>query len=86
MDRYTQGEERARRLEETIQEVLRRVEGLGADALYREPRPGEWSAMQVLAHMAEAIPFWARQAQVVASRSENDQPVGRTHEIGRAHV
>jgi uncharacterized damage-inducible protein DinB len=74
------GEERARRLEATVEALRRRVEGLGAEVLYREPAEGEWSAMATLAHVAEVLPYWARQAREVAARDRNGQPFGRTHE------
>jgi uncharacterized damage-inducible protein DinB len=74
------GEERARRLETAVEGLRRRVECLGAEVLYREPAEGEWSAMAALAHVAEILPYWSRQAREVAARDRDNQPFGRTHE------
>ncbi len=74
------GEARARRVEELARALLQRVEGLDAEALYWAPSEDEWTVMRVLAHTAELLPYWARQAREVASRSQDNQPFGRTHE------
>ena len=72
------GEERAARLEAAVQGLLRRIDGVSGDALYQEPGEGEWSVMKVLAHVAEVLPYWARQAREVAAREQDDRPFGRT--------
>lgn len=74
------GSARAARLEQAVQRLLGEVGGLAHEALYREPGSGEWSVTKVLAHLAELLPYWARQAEAVAARDQNDQPFGRTHE------
>ena len=74
------GEVRAQQLEAAVQGILQQIEGLGQATLYQEPDEGEWSVMKILAHVAELIPYWTRQAQDVATRAENNQPFGRTHE------
>jgi uncharacterized damage-inducible protein DinB len=76
----TEGEERARQLEATIQPLLARAEQLKGDLLYRAPTERDWSVMQILAHVAEILPYWAHQARDVAARTENNLPFGRTAE------
>jgi uncharacterized damage-inducible protein DinB len=73
-------EQRTRRLQAAVEGVLGRVERLGEDQLYRRPADGEWTVMENLAHLAELMPYWSRQAREVAARAENNQPFGRTHE------
>ena len=80
MSEQAPGEERARRLEAAVEPVIRRVEALDEEWLYREPGPDDWSVMEVLAHLAELLPYWARQARDVATRERGDEPFGRTHE------
>ena len=79
MQEHHAGEERARRLESAAEGLLQRLEGLEGDAVYQEPGEGEWSVMKALAHVAEILPYWSRQAQAVAE-GEGGQPFGRTHE------
>src|SRR3712207_6766717 len=74
------GEPRARRLEEGVREILRRVEGVDQAALYQAPGQDDWSAMKILAHLAEMLPYWARQASEVAARERDNEPYGRTHD------
>lgn len=73
-------EERVRRLEAAVEGLARRVEGLPEEQLYRAPAEDEWTVMETLAHVAEVLPYWSRQAREVAARSENNRPFGRTHE------
>ncbi len=71
------GAERADQLAVALQPILVQAEHLRGDLVYREPAPGEWSAMQILAHVAEFVPYWASQAEAVARRAADDQPFGR---------
>jgi hypothetical protein len=73
-------EERVRRLTAAVEGLARRVEGLREDQLYRAPAEREWTVMEGLAHVAEVLPYWSRQAREVAARPENNLPFGRTHE------
>ena len=73
-------EERVGRLNECVRALTTTAEGLDQRALYLAPGPDDWSVMKVLAHVAELLPYWAHQAQEVASRTEQDQPFGRTHD------
>jgi hypothetical protein len=73
------GESRARRLEAAAQPLLVRAEGLNEDQLYRSSSGDEWTPMQILAHVAEMLPYWSQQAREVAARQRDDQPFGRTH-------
>jgi hypothetical protein len=41
-------------LRATLEEVPRLVAGASADALNRSPAPGEWSAREVLNHLADS--------------------------------
>jgi len=40
------------------------------DLLYRAPAPGEWSAAEVLAHIAEMEPFWMRKCLAMRERPD----------------
>jgi hypothetical protein len=73
------GEARARRLEAAAAPLLLRAEQLDEARLYRAPADGEWTPMQILAHVAEMLPYWSQQAREVASRPRDDEPFGRTH-------
>jgi uncharacterized damage-inducible protein DinB len=80
MSQQAEVAERTGKLETAVRALLQRVEGLDADRLYREPAPGEWSVMMGLAHVAEVLPYWSRQAREVAGRPRDNEPFGRTHE------
>lgn len=43
-------------------------------------RGAEWSATEILAHVAEFMPYWAEQAAQVAARGRDGEPFGRTHD------
>lgn len=74
------GTERARRLETAVHEILSRADGISEQLVYRDPAPDDWSAMKVLAHVAEFLTYWARQATEVAARTGLVAPFGRTHD------
>jgi len=60
-------EELVTRVEGTVEELLGEMERLPADVLYREPTQGEWPVMSTLAHLAELMPFWAREGAALAA-------------------
>jgi uncharacterized damage-inducible protein DinB len=68
-------------VERTVEQLLKEIEQLPKDVLYREPAPGEWPVMSTLAHLAELLPFWAHEAADIARSPGN--PVGRTHDDPR---
>jgi len=69
-------EERVGRLERGVAALVRRLDGVPADALYRSPEPGEWPVMSNLAHVVEMLPYWAHQAEHIAQHP--GAPFGRT--------
>jgi hypothetical protein len=71
-------EERVRRLQAAVDGLTRRVQMEAEPLLYEAASPDDWTAMRVLAHVAEILPYWSRQAADVAARNENNQPFGRT--------
>jgi len=71
-------QERIERLERSVNQLILEIERLPADVLYRPPSEGEWPVMSTLAHLAELLPYWARQATGIAARP--GEPFGRTHD------
>lgn len=70
-------EELIQRVQAGVDAIIASLEGMAPEALYREPAPGEWSAMQTFAHVAEFVPFWARRAVDMAAGRRDDQLIGR---------
>ncbi len=52
---------------------------MAESTLHAAPDAQTWSAIKILAHAAEFVPYWARQARDVASTSATGA-FGRTHE------
>src|SRR5436853_2478660 len=71
-------EQHIARVEHTVQQLLVEIEQLPDDVLYREPKPGQWPVMSTLAHLAELLPYWAKEAADLAASP--GKRVGRTHE------
>ena len=71
-------EDNIAQLQQTVGDLLQEIERLPRDVLYREPAAGEWPVMSTLAHVAELLPYWAHQAELVAR--EPSAPFGRTPE------
>ena len=58
------------------QEVLAQLEATPPEALYTRPREGEWSVMEVVAHVVEFQPTWAAKLRQIVE--EEEPTVGRT--------
>ncbi|WP_083711645.1 DinB family protein [Domibacillus epiphyticus] len=43
---------------ESIDRIIETVRGLSEETIRWKPAEGEWSIMQILAHVAEALPYW----------------------------
>lgn len=66
------------RIETLVNELLLQVRIGSLGALRQAPAEGEWSAIQILAHAAEFVPFWARQARWLSQREQENIPFGRS--------
>jgi uncharacterized damage-inducible protein DinB len=71
-------EEQIRHVQSSVSKLLEQIEDLPADVLYREPSAGEWPVMSTLAHVAELLPYWAHQAERIASSPGTT--FGRSHD------
>ena len=45
-------------IQETINLIMDITEGLSEDMIRYKPSENEWSIIQILSHLAEAIPYW----------------------------
>lgn len=75
----TLAEPRLKRIDAQVRRILARVEHTSAADLHRDPADG-WSPMRILAHAAELIAYWGRQAEELARRERDGEPFGRTAE------
>lgn len=62
---------------ESIDRIIETVKGLPEETVRWNPTEDEWSIMQIMAHIAEALPYWVREiGQLVQSPG---QEWGRNH-------
>ncbi|MDQ6857788.1 MAG: DinB family protein [Chloroflexota bacterium] len=69
----------AERLRAAAAPLLERARQVPPDRLYAAPDAETWSVMKILAHVAEFVPYWAREALKVATAADG-AAFGRTHE------
>ena len=73
------GEIQARRLERVYEEVARLLRDPGvASRLRTAPGKDAWSAMQILGHMTEMIPYWLSHCRVLIAATGSPPRFGRT--------
>ncbi len=70
--------ERSQRVEALVDGILAHVRAVPPEALQRRTQEGEWTAMELLAHVAEILPYWARQARDVSERAGDGELFGRS--------
>src|SRR5262245_38556627 len=74
------GELQARRLEHVAEQLTKIIhQPEVAQRLRTAPGENEWSAMQILGHIAEMIPYWLHDCQVIIAAAE-PPAFGRTLE------
>ncbi|KAA0759586.1 DinB family protein [Bacillus sp. SH5-2] len=45
-------------IQQSLNQVIQKVEGFSDDSLRWNPTEAEWSVMQILCHLVEAVPYW----------------------------
>ncbi|MGH2583534.1 MAG: DinB family protein [Dehalococcoidia bacterium] len=65
----------AERLEAAVDELAAQLTALPEASFTHRATPEEWTAAEVVGHMAEMMPYWARAAAAVAAAP--GQPFGR---------
>ena len=75
------GERAAGEIERLSRELLVCLSPAEADRRYAAPAADSWSAIEILAHVVEFVPYWADQAAAVSARTDgSERPFGRTHD------
>ena len=69
-ERYTE------RIEAQVDELARVIAAATDEHWFRRPGPEEWTAAEVCGHVAEMLPYWAEQAELVAANG-GGVPFGR---------
>jgi hypothetical protein len=73
------GESQARRLEDALKEIEAVLSRPDVQQRLRQaPGENEWSAMEILGHCVEMVPFWLKQCQGLIDASGDPPPFGRT--------
>ena len=70
--------DRIRKIDDLIHGLLTQVRIGSLGTLRESPAQGEWNAIQILAHVAEFVPFWAKQARLLAERDDGGAAFGRS--------
>ena len=60
---------------ESIEKILDIVKDLPEETIRWKPSEDEWSIMQIITHIAEAIPYWVKEIKNISLHP--DQPWGR---------
>ncbi|KEF40206.1 DinB superfamily [Schinkia azotoformans MEV2011] len=45
-------------VEKSLDQIIETVEGLSEEIIRKHPVPEEWSIMQIICHVEEALPYW----------------------------
>ncbi|KXY32507.1 hypothetical protein AT269_09725 [Bacillus cereus] len=56
---------------ESIDKIKTIVKPLPEEIIYWKPSVDEWSVMQIITHVAEAIPYWAKEINNIKLNHEN---------------
>ncbi|MED0989888.1 DinB family protein [Bacillus nitratireducens] len=66
---------------ESIDKIKTIVKSLPEEIIYWKPSEDEWSIMQIITHVAEAIPYWAKEINNIKLNHENLWGRGLTDEV-----
>ncbi|OLO27900.1 hypothetical protein BTR23_19000 [Alkalihalophilus pseudofirmus] len=62
---------------ESIDRIIETVRGLPEETIRWEPTEDEWSIMQIIAHIVEALPYWVAEIEQLVETP--GKPWGRNH-------
>ena len=62
---------------ESIDRIIETVKGLSEETIRRNPTEEEWSIMQIIAHIVEAVPYWLGEIDQLVAISWKEW--GRNH-------
>ncbi|TQR49099.1 DinB family protein [Bacillus cereus] len=68
-------------IHESINKIKTIVKPLPEEIIYWKPSEDEWSIMQIITHVVEAIPYWAKEISNIKVNHENLWGRGLTDEV-----
>lgn len=77
--------EKVQSVQSNIDEMIQIVRGLDEETIRWNPTEEEWSIMQIIVHVAEAIPFWLKEIEGIKKDPTATWGRGLSHE-GRLYA
>lgn len=74
-------ENSSKAVNETIKKMIECVQGLSEETVRWNPSKEEWSIMQIIAHVAEAIPYWLGEIEKIKENPSVQWGRGITDEV-----
>ncbi|MED0972882.1 DinB family protein [Bacillus paramycoides] len=59
-------------VQQSLNQVIQKAEGLSDDVLRWNPTEEEWSVMQILCHLVEAVPYWLNEIEQLLETPEKE--------------
>ncbi|WP_227493907.1 DinB family protein [Bacillus cereus] len=73
-------------VQQSLDQVIQKAEGLSDDVLRWNPNEEEWSVMQILCHLVEAVPYWLDEIEQLLETSGKEWGRGLQNEERLAAV
>jgi uncharacterized damage-inducible protein DinB len=67
-------------VQQSLVQVIQKAEGLSDDVLRWNPTEEEWSIMQILCHLVEAVPYWLDEIEQLLETPGKEWGRGLQHE------
>lgn len=67
-------------INQTIDSITKTVDGLSEEIIRWNPTEEEWSIMQILSHLAEAVPYWLKEINFLLENPGSEWGRGLQHE------
>src|SRR5687767_11942507 len=53
----------------SLDKIIQKVKELETETIQRKPSEDEWSIMQILCHIVEAVPYWLTEIETLIAKS-----------------